>query len=291
MKKLFTNLIAILMLVVVLASCMACEDIKTLKITVDVYQGLETTTPKSYEVKFDLYRHLAPETVDGVQSLVKNGYYENTIFYKYANENTEQVMLGDYVYDANATGDVKFKDNTKTKSYIKGEFEKAGVKGTDLVHEKYSIGLWRLYDVNLANYGGSVAKLDGVDSVYNSGSSSLFMPTSTLSGYNGYFTVFGKITDDDSKENFDKIVTALNDGTYYATYTVFWTGDKDNLTKHIMLTQRYEDGVADGSIKDVFDPNDESVTKSVKQDYYMYKPFNINVLQENRRVVVSKIEL
>ena len=284
MKRFFTTLIAVLMLAIVCVSFTACEDIKTIKVSIDVYQGQSVATPKTYEIEIDLYRHLAPQTVDHIENLVNSGYYENTIVYKNGTESTEQLMLGDYVYNANGANGLKFSKNTKTKTYVKGEFEKAGVTGSDLLNEKYTVGLWRTFDANLSNFNGSATKLD-VDSVYNSGSATLYMPTSTLTNYNGYFTVFGKITEETSKENFDEVVSALSTSDYFESYTIYWTGDKDNLTEHIMLTQTFNELKEEGAIADLFDPNEEGQLKEVGE--YVVKPYFENTTKNVDSVLIK----
>ncbi len=285
MKKFLISFVTVLMLVVSCFSLTACEDIKKMEIVFDVYQGAEQQKVQQ-TVTVDLYRHLAPKTVDHIIETVNGNYYNGTLVYK-ADGYDSQIMVGDYLYSA--TDANKFTENTREKKYVDGEFEKGGTTGSDLINDKYSVGLWRTFDANNTSYSGSNVNLpNGLTSVYNSGSTSLYMPTSSIGAYNGYFCVFGKISTDESKKAFDKVVTAVELSEYYTEYTVFWTGtDPQNLQKHITKTIEYDDGVADGRYT-VFNPEDN---QTYKRDYFMYKPYKIKMLSENRRVEIASITI
>ena len=83
--KLFSRLSAkLLVLVMIIAACFgltACEDIKTLEVKVSVYRTTESDY-KEYVLPVDLYRHLAPRTVDAVIAAAEEGYYNDTIIYR-----------------------------------------------------------------------------------------------------------------------------------------------------------------------------------------------------------------
>ena len=285
MKKFLVTILSMLMLVVASLSLVGCADIKTAKITFVSYQG-SLTNSQELVVEVDLYRHLAPKTVDHIISVAKSGYYNDAILYKLGTDATSQIMVGEYLYSSLSAD--KFVKNDREKSYVKGEFTKAGVTGNNLTSDKYSVGLWRIFNEN-ANYGGSAEKLD-VDSVYNSGSATLFMPTADMQ-YTNYFAIFARINKEESKQNFDKIVTAMEVADNYVSYTKFWTGtDPENLTEHLTTTQAYEDGVEAEVYTNVFDPNEATQSVYNKTNYYFYAPQTISVLKEARRIVIKNIQ-
>ena len=72
-SKILVNILAAIMVVVSCSFLVACEDIKVLEVKVNVYN----TTDKVMEEKtltVDLYRHLAPTTVDTIAKYAEEGY-------------------------------------------------------------------------------------------------------------------------------------------------------------------------------------------------------------------------
>ena len=64
------------------------------------------------------------------------------------------------------------------------------------------------------------------------------MPTSTISGYDGYFAVFAKFdTDNSANSSALAAVQEIFSGSHYETYEVFYTGvSSDALTLHVILS-------------------------------------------------------
>lgn len=232
-------MLSIAMLSVTALSLAACEDIKKVEITVSVY---DISNSKQVEKTFtvDFYRHLADDTTDAILSYVKEGYYDGLPFYKFASANTSQIMLGDIKLDGNA---VKLHDADYVKN-IDGEFNAAGVVGSDLKNVEGSLGLWRTWFESGAYNKNS-------DAAFNSGRATLYMPTSEITGYDGYFCVFGKIDleDTDTKEAFALIKAVLANSDYYTSYTVYYTGEYgisgETLEYHCEPTEDYKEKTED----------------------------------------------
>ena len=214
-KKIFINVIAVVMLAVMSIGLTACEDIRTIKVTVSVYDsGSSAMVEKVLYV--DMYRHLAPDTVDAIAAYVQDGYYNDAMFY--INENhSSQIMMGEYKYDNGAI--VK----NAVKPAITGEFEKGGTIGSNLVSEEGSIGLWRSWVKNSNSYSVS-------DDARDSGSSTWYMPTSSISGYNGWFCVFALVDleNEDNSATWELLKATLSgENASYVEYTVYYTGEYD----------------------------------------------------------------
>ena len=86
------------------------------------------------EINVDLYEDVAPITVSNFISLIKNNYFDNTIFHRVISN--FMIQGGGYVIEDNA---IKEKGEIKP---IKGEFKSNGVKN-DLKHELGTISMAR----------------------------------------------------------------------------------------------------------------------------------------------------
>ncbi len=214
-KKMFVNVVAVLLLAVMCLGLAACEDIRKIKVTVSVYDS-ETSAMVEKVLYVDMYRHLAPDTVDAVTACVNEGYYNDAMFYVNGTHSS-QIMMGEYKY---VNGEVV---RNSVKPAIQGEFEKGGTVGSNLVSEEGSIGLWRSWVKNNNSYSVS-------DDARDSGSSVWYMPTSSISSYNGWFCVFAKVDldNEDNSETWNLIKAMFSgDDTSYVEYTVYYTGEYD----------------------------------------------------------------
>ena len=234
--------LCIALLSVTCLSLAACEDIKKLEVKISVYDS-STNNQVEKTVTVELYRHLAGDTVDAILSYVKEGFYDGLPFYK-TDDYSSQIMVGDYEYD----GTLKL----HTADYIKnidGEFEKAGVTGSDLKNAEGYIGLWRTWAAE-----GSYKS--NKDAAFNSGKATVYMPTGTLSGYDTYFCVFGMfdLEDEDISNTVSLIKAALSNSDQTVSYTVYYTGDYgedgSTLVYHCDLTSDYEEKIEDEDFKD-----------------------------------------
>lgn len=227
--KILVSIVATVMLAVCSLSLVGCEDIKKLNVNVVVY-NYETARYKEYTITVNMYRHLAPKTVDGIIENVNNGYYDGCTFYKLKGYNS-QIMFGEYSYN---TENKELSQNYCEKT-IKGEFKNAGTVGSDLLSERGSIGLWRDWGSN-----GSYKTNNWADT----GRGTLYMPTSSIANYSDYFCVFAKIDLSDTSSDNYKAFNALDeimlitDPAKVETFVIYYTGEynADSTVKNNGLT-------------------------------------------------------
>ncbi len=240
LKKLLSLFIASALLIVSCFSMAGCsEDITQIKLNLSVYNYEQTEEEvdvgfEDVTLTIDLYGHFAPKTVENITKYVKQGYYNNTVFYKQTTF-TNQVMLGDFLVDG-----ASIKAQEKIMPQVKGEFERGGVSGSNLLAKKGSVGLWRTWYA----YDGSY---DTSNATMNSGRATWFIPVSdsdaALSGYNGWFCIFAQIDmeNEDNAHAIDLISKSLSSGKV-EQYIVYYTGKYDanqpdnnhGLTKHVV---------------------------------------------------------
>ena len=238
MKKLFklaVNFMAALLMTVATFGLAACEDIKKVELKLSLYNYSDSTFYAEDDVKFtvELYRHLAPKTVDKVLEHVKAGYYDNAIFYKETGYSS-QIMMGDLKFE---DGELKQNlINGKLPSEIYGEFEKNGTTGSNLLNEKGSIGIWRSYYASDAGYTTSSDARD-------SGRATWYIPTSNISGYNGYFCIFAQYDTEDTANStaINAISEIFSNSDYYTDYVIYYTGEYDELEFHAVLKSEWND--------------------------------------------------
>ncbi len=240
LKKLLSLFIASALLIVSCFSMAGCsEDITQIKLNISVYNYEKTEEDvvigfEDVTLTIDLYGHFAPKTVENITKYVKQGYYNNAVFYKNASY-TNQVMLGDYLVDGSS-----IKSQEKIMPQVQGEFERGGVSGSNLLAKKGSIGLWRTWYAYDNSYDTSNATM-------NSGRATWFIPVSdtdtALSGYNGWFCIFAQIDmeNEDNKHALDLIAKSMTSNSV-DRYVVYYTGNYDvnqpennhGLTKHVV---------------------------------------------------------
>lgn len=238
MKRLIKTVCAMLSLTLLAGATLslaACEDIKKVEVIVAVYD-IDSGKQVEKTVEVSLYRHLADDTVDAIKSYVENGFYDGLSFYKFADSDTNRIMIGNLKAE---NGTVNLHDADYVKN-VEGEFNAAGVVGSDLKNTEGSIGLWRTWFEN-----GGYNK--NSDAAFSSGRATLYMPTSDISAYDGYFCVFGKfdLEDSETKEAVSLIKAVLGSSDYSTSYTVYYTGEYGNLTYHCDLTSEYEEKIKD----------------------------------------------
>ena len=283
MKRFIKFICTALVAVISSALCLtmvACEDITTLSLTVSIYDK-DASKNVEQTIEIDLYRHLAPDTVDAILSYVEQGYYNDLIFYKFAeSENySSQIMIGDYTF---ADGAVKAYEKDYVNE-IDGEFEKAGVSGSDLMNVKGAVGLWRTWEK------GDSYKQNGSNS-YNNGKATWYMPTENLTGYDGYFCVFGQIDldDEDTATALADLIALFNDSDLYTTYVSYYLGkDVEDLTLVIESLEDYNQKLEDGELSeaDIYSPKDGEMNNLAKRE------FNVPVATVNdvENTVTAKI--
>ena len=240
MKKFFTGLTALLVLICSCFAFTACKDIKKVEIKVEVFDGVESYS--EYTLTLDMYRHLAPNTVDTIISYINDGYYNDAIFYKNKAYDT-QVMFGDFKLDG---AELVQKEIMPT---IDGEFEKAGVKGSNLKNVRGAVGLWRSWYDSDDLYKTSSSAVD-------TGRANWYMPSITSASYNSNFCIFAMI-DLDNTDNSDALTAiedALSSINNYLDYEVYFTGEYDvtkanqnhGLTFNSVLASEFNEDDIDG---------------------------------------------
>ncbi|MBE5733930.1 MAG: peptidylprolyl isomerase [Clostridiales bacterium] len=220
-KKIFINVLAICLVAISCFGLSACkEDVVKVQLNVGVYNYSEDVKEvENKKFSIDLYSYVAPKTVDAVTKYIKQGYYNDTFFYIIDGGDVDfpnQLMLGDLKM---VDGEIVQND---IKPTIKGEFENGGRKGSNLTATKGAVGLWRSWNVF------DDQSYDVADPSMNSGRSTLFIPTSSISGYNGWMCIFGKI--DLTSATNSATLTALEDAfddDHYKEYVIYFTGDYD----------------------------------------------------------------
>ncbi len=276
LKKLFINVVAIMLALVCMFGLTACgEDIEEVDISIVMYD-FEDEEMKNYTFEIELYRHLAPKTVDAISSYLKAGYYNDTVFYKMSNYRN-QFMIGDLKYDGRAENEGFYLNDKKPN--IQGEFKYGGTTGSNLKNQKGSIGLWRTWAAQDSNFNQGSTGM-------NTGSATWFIPSYTMSSYNDYFCVFGQydVNDSDNVETFDALTKIFTD-VNYETYVIYYTGDYgtngDGLTFHC-VKGKLEDFDKDG-FDDLFE------TKENSSEYVCYNPYEIQVPINSDGEIAAKI--
>ncbi len=265
-RKIFANILAVMMIVISAFCFTACEDIVTVEVK---FQAYNYETAEMYEdgeitLSIDLYRHLAPATVNSIIKNVNEGFYNNALVYK-TTSNNNQFMIGDLKYDED--GNIV----QVLAPQIKGEFASNGVAGSDLKVEKGSVGIWRSYYA--CDNGVSISS-----SARDTGRATWFLPTEGNSMYNGYMCVFGKIDlNEDAEEVYGILDSYFDESERYVEYQVYYTGTYDQtrpeenygLTFNIALADNFEEMKDD--IVDLFETDED------EQQLKMYDAYRIQV--------------
>lgn len=260
MKKLSKIFVSLLMIIVAFSVCFSfsgCKEIKTVEITVSVYD-IEKGEFADKTLSVELYRHLAPNTVDTILKYAEEGYYDDTVFYK-NNSYSKQIMVGNFKFD---NGIIE----NDLKPTIEGEFEIGGTVGNNLKNAEGSLGLWRTW-----KYDASYTATATVDT----GRSTLYMPTSSISAYDGNFCIFAQF--DTSSEAWTSIKALFNNSAFYDTYVIFYTGEYNNddsvlnngLTFNAMESSEFSSASAEIT---PFDPSSETGAYAGYEKHNIYVP-------------------
>lgn len=271
--RVLTKTIINLMVVVLLAmSCFGLtgckKDIKTVELTLALYdyENEEMYEDSEVTITIDLYRHLAPKTVDKMVEYVNEGYYDNAIFYKMVVEGRtyNQIMLGDLKWE---NGEIK---QNAIKPTIEGEFTNGGTKGSNLTNVKGAIGLWRTWTAFDDEQGDSFQTSSATDT----GRATWYMPTIELSSYNDWMCVFGQILLDDEATStaIDAITNAFSKTDRYNEYVVYYTGEYD--IEKVNENHGLEFHCVE---KETFDEDMEGLFKAEGSQYACYNYYIIQV--------------
>lgn len=240
--KIFANAIVAVMLCVFAAGFAACGQTKTLEVKF-------SADGSDYTLTLQLYRNLAEKTVDKIIEYANAGRYDDAVFYMMDGYGS-QIMVGDL--KANGT-DVVYNDFAE----IYGEFEHNGYTGSDLTNVKGSVGLWRSWYAN-----GSYTN---TTKAANSGRGTWYIPTDSITAYNGNFCVFATydVNDTANSAAINALTTLFSSSEEYEYYRVYFTGKYDEtkadenygLTFHCVKDAVYDED----SITDLFKADNAAV--------------------------------
>lgn len=250
--KLFSTLIAVMLVCICCVSTGCGANITTAEVTLQLYDydNAEYFDQDDVKITVDLYGHLAPKTVEAMTKYINEGYYNNAIIYKMTDFN--QIMVGDLVLADGAEGvviedegaTVNIIQNPVVKPTLPGEFEYGGTKGSNLTNKKGAIGLWRSWYALGTDWMSSAA--------LRTGRATWYMPTETLGSYDDYFCVFGQLDfeQEATEKAFSKLTSIFSNTKNYTTFIIYFTGEYDatkpdqnhGLTFHC-VTQEYLDNL------------------------------------------------
>lgn len=219
MKKVITIILAAAMAAMMSFSFGCGARISTVTLNVRLYTA--ATTYDTYQIELSLYEHLAPDTAVEFKKWAKEGVYDGMAFYL-MDTYASQVMVGDLKWEG---AELKL---VQPQTFAEAEFAANGTTGSNLENISGSFGLWREFDRE------SGYQSDGFKKTV----STIYMPTTTISAYNGYFCVLGKYSDDeDSVTAMNAIKDALN-GDEAETYVRFQF--KNDETVRLMTEEEYD---------------------------------------------------
>ena len=263
LKKVFIAMVSVVLSVVCALGLTACskEDIVKAEFNISIFDTVESQM-EDYSLKVDLYGHLAPTTVSAISKYIKNGYYDNTVFYK-LNSYDKQFMIGDLKYDPEQTENEGFSLNAEMPT-VEGEFKHGGTTGSNLQHKRGSIGLWRSWAAQDFSYNMGRTGTD-------SGRATLFMPTDRMQAYDDYFCVFATydLTDDDNQETITELEYIFgSDDIVYQDFVIYYTGEYGNLTFNCVK----KDAFVEKNIENLFKAEEGSAQLACYNHYTIKVP-------------------
>ena len=273
LKRVFVAMVSLVLACVCMFGLTACsqEDIVEAKFNISIYDTAENEM-NNFSLDVDLYGHLAPKTVKNISKYIKNGYYDNTVFYKLDGYD-KQFMIGDLKYDPEQVENEGFSLNEKMPT-VDGEFEYGGTTGSNLRHKRGSIGLWRSWAAQDYSYNMGRTGTD-------SGSATLFMTTDRMQAYDGYFCVFATYdVEGDNEETLTELEYIFDSSDIeYEQFVIYYTGEYGNLTFHCVKGGSIDEDKIDGLFK----------AREGSAELVCYNPYTINVPMTSDGQVAAKI--
>lgn len=255
MRKLFKIAISLSLCIACVISVLsfsACKENNLVDYTITLnINGSE----EQLNITFD--KEVAPKTFEKITNLINDGYYNDMFLYKRMDSYTNQIMFGDLKFEGGV-----LKQVGAVKGDVIGEFENGALQGSTYKNVEGSIGLWRTWTKG-NGYTSSNAN--------NTGSSTLYMPTSTITDYDKYFCVFGSfdLADENVKSVWDKVKSALNttEEDNYIEYTIYYVKNGNDFEFNY-TTEKI------ASVSNYFKPENN--------DYYCYNNYSIKVPVVNK---------
>ncbi|MBQ0099691.1 MAG: peptidylprolyl isomerase [Firmicutes bacterium] len=256
MKKIVKVAISICLCVACVVSVLsfsACKENNLVNYIITV-----SVNGEDKELNITLDKEVAPKTFEKISKLINDGFYSNAFFYKRTGSYSNQIMFGDLKFD---NGEIVQID--KLPGNLTGEFEHGALQGSTYKNVEGSIGLWRTWTSSGYTYS------NGNDT----GSCTLYMPTSSINDYDGYFCVFGSFDLDDEsvKSVWTAIKDAINiiDDDNYIKYTVYYVKDDNNFNFNVIETENFD------SVK-------ETAYKAEDNEFQCYNSYEIKVPVVNK---------
>ena len=190
------------------------EDIVKVELKISVFnnEDNEWYDEEDTTLTIDLYRHLAPATVDAIVGYINEGYYDNAIFYGHEKDDTK-MFVGDLKMDENG----RIYQN-EIKPQIEGEFEHGGTTGSNLDVTKGNVALWRTW-----------YEQDGfsVSNNQHTGRATWFLPVNNIPTYQDWFCVYAVIdfSNETNANTWEYIKNAVMVSGNYETYELYYTGE------------------------------------------------------------------
>lgn len=242
-------------------ACLAlagCET-KQPRITVTV-SFLEET----YEIQYQLYRNLYPQTVRHFLELAENGYYDGVAVHDYT---SSALYTGGYTYDEtkqdngglvekryfstvadyNLTQSVFDQATGEGTNTLYGEFENNGFS-VESGAQKHKYGSLVMYYTDKSSDSTRVKTrmssdpntiVENKSYKYNSATSLFYIFTGSSSSNNASYCVFGQLYDDAADEALDNLLDAISDyvdtladdESFTETYKMVLDGDDPYVAK------------------------------------------------------------
>ena len=254
--KKFIGFIAVVVMALSSFAFTACTGNATaIEFTVMVYDS-SVGKVAEHTLNVNLYKSVAPKTVEAMISYAKNGYFDGMTFYVMTSFDgtsaySSQIMFGDFIYNAEQKV-LTLGENYGRQEYLDGEYKNAGYVGNNLKNEKGSIGLWRTWQKENSYKTSNWS---------NTGKATWYIPTSTISDYDDNFCVFGKIDLDNSKSSatWSMISSVCNNSSLTKSLVVYYTGEynsddaviNNGLEFHCLPIDDFED-LTDAEVDEIF---------------------------------------
>lgn len=277
MKKLFIKMLTALVAVIMVFSLTGCDKVVKLQFTLSVYD-VDKSSMVDKTITYSMYENLAPVAVKEVKRLVKDGYYDNAIFYKQSTASGTSVGSQMFFGGLNRNGGVI--TQAEKVAIPRADFKQNGTDGTNLTNKEGYLGLWRTWDTT------KTFRTNGFENSY----STMYIPTSDLSSYDGYFCVFAKYASEDDLSVLQMIKSLLGNSEYTTEYTCWFECDSDGrlVTEneapvwHITATEDFDDVDANTVYTSDKDPDQNTAAKDTAYDKY-----TVTLVNADRLVIKS----
>ncbi len=316
MKKFITKLLVLVTAVVCCCSFAACKtteptSVATVKVT--VYKGAGAS--EEVTLKFDLYKKLAPKSVEKITAAANSGYYDNMFFYEAATK------AGSSFTGVKAFGEVKYvngkvtltgadengeivvdNQDVENNRYIPGEFANGGTVGSDKEAKIGSVLVWHWGE---ANESGTLSQSQFNTGYENTSDFGMLM-IPTVSGQfkdteNGSTTVtvagdvqddykdalrliLGLTVDSESYDNYD----SENMETYHIFYSLETAADGiKTLVKKLLTADEYED-LTQEDLDKIYNPLDKDMVIA-GYDYSKYQERTVKAPKYEYRIVINSV--